>query len=293
MLSDATSEEPDSSTGPTLSDKAGKTNAVQSRGVKNAAKRQRRRKSSRSFSLTLEHSDGEEEDVEVIEYHASDDDDEDSSSVSSEDSSDLVFKSAESQKSSSPGGGEDDFEIENVYRLEYDVSSDEEGETPGAGCSNSPDKKKSNNRRIEDDSCEDSDSDLGEAIIVASVLLDGKDQDTDLAQWADSSSDSDDHDDAGGELTYEFELSNYDLENGSETWKCVNCGQPNVPYIRYCHRCWQERKGWVPERPKPKRGKNNRYKCFSFPTAQVTFTKSNKIQLFASRDFSCPVCHAF
>merc|ERR1719342_1475754 len=35
----------------------------------------------------------------------------------------------------------------------------------------------------------------------------------------------------------------------------VNCGQPNVPYIRYCHRCWQERKGWVPERPKPKRGK--------------------------------------
>ena len=179
MLSDATSEEPDSSTGP--SDKAGKTDFVHSRVVKNAAKRQRRRKSSRSFSLTLEHSDGEEEDVEVIEYHASDDDeddDEDSSSVSSEDSSDLVFKSAESHKSSSPpGGGEDDFEIENVYRLEYDVSSDEEGE-----CRKSPDKKKSNNRRIEDDSCEDSDSDLGEAIIVASVLLDGKDQDTDLAQ---------------------------------------------------------------------------------------------------------------
>ena len=99
----------------------------------------------------------------------------------------------------------------------------------------------------------------------------------DLAQWADSSSDSDDHEDAGGEQTYEFELSNYDVENGSETWKCVNCGQPNVPYIRYCHRCWQERKGWVPERPKPKRGKNNRYKCYSFPTAQVTFTKSNKV----------------
>ena len=183
LLSDATSEEPDSSTGQTLSDKAGKTDFVHSRGVKNGAKRQRRRKSSRSFSLTLEHSDGEEEDVEVIEYHASDDDedDEDSSSVSSEDS-DLVFKSAESHKSPSSPGGEDDFEIENVYRLEYDVSSDEEGEPPGAGCSNSPDKKKSNNRRIEDDSCEDSDSDLGEAIIVASVLLDGKDQDTDLAQ---------------------------------------------------------------------------------------------------------------
>ena len=146
MLSDATSEEPDSSTGPTLSDKAGKTDFVHSRGgVKNAAKRQRRRQSSRSFSLTLEHSDGEEEDVEVIEYHASDDDDEDSSSVSSEDS-DLVFKSAESQKSSSPGGGEDDFEIENVYRLEYDVSSDEEGEPPGASCSNSADKKKSNKK---------------------------------------------------------------------------------------------------------------------------------------------------
>ena len=134
-----------------------------------------------------------------------------------------------------------DFKIENVYRLEYVVPSDsDEGGEAGdkAGGANSGGGSSS----------DDSDSDLGEAIIVASVLLDN---DTDLAQWADSASESDQ------EHTVEFELSNYDVESGNETWKCVNCGQPNVPFIRYCHRCWQERKGWVPERPKPKRGTNS------------------------------------
>ena len=134
-----------------------------------------------------------------------------------------------------------DFQIENVYRLEYEVSSDSEGEDESKKRSGEGGKRAGGGNSDSNDS----DSDLGEAIIVASVLLDN---DTDLAQWADSSSESDQ------EQTFEFELSNYDAESGCETWKCVNCGQPNVPYIRYCHRCWQERKGWVPERPKPKRG---------------------------------------
>jgi hypothetical protein len=54
---------------------------------------------------------------------------------------------------------------------------------------------------------------------------------SDFSNWADSDSDAEDN---------EFALSNYDPElQDSDVWKCVNCGQPNVPYMRYCHRCWE------------------------------------------------------
>jgi len=229
-------DEPDSNTSP-----SSPTGEQSSRSGKSGSrsKRQKRRRKSRSFSLTLELSDGEEEDIKVVEYHDTDDDDQeesgsDDTSDTSSDDSDLTFNSSP-QKQSSSGGEDVKFKIENCYRLEYEVSSDsDEG----------GDKKSDGDKKNDDSADSDDDSDLGEAIIVASVLLDN---DTDLAQWADSSSESDQE--------FEFELSNFDAESGSETWKCVNCGQPNVPYIRYCHRCWQERKGWVPERPKPKRGK--------------------------------------
>jgi len=237
-------DEPDSTSPSSMAEQQQeKHKSSSSRHTKN--KRRRRRKSSRSFSLTLELSDGDEEDIEVVEYHDDDDDDdeeveeEEDSNSSDSDDSDLTFNSSPLKQSSS-GGGEGDFKIENVYRLEYEVGSDSDeagGSSNRAGGGG------------QSDNSDDSDSDLEDTIFVASVLLDN---DTDLAQWADSSSESSEGD---HEQTFEFELSNYDVENGSETWKCVNCGQPNVPYIRYCHRCWQERKGWVPERPKPKRGK--------------------------------------
>merc|ERR1712173_472181 len=43
-----------------------------------------------------------------------------------------------------------------------------------------------------------------------------------------------------------------DLEN-TDTWKCVKCKQPNTPYMRFCSACYKERKGWLPDRPKPKK----------------------------------------
>jgi len=238
-------DEPDSSTSPTSQngEAAGKS-GKSGNGSSSKSKRQKRRRKSRSFSLTLELSDGEEEDIEVVEYHDTDEDEgreesDDDDTTTDSDDSDLTFNTE--QKSSDGEGA--DFQIENVYRLEYEVSSDSEGEDESKKRNGEGGKRAGGGGNSDSN---DSDSDLGEAIIVASVLLDN---DTDLAQWADSSSESDQ------EQTFEFELSNYDAESGCETWKCVNCGQPNVPYIRYCHRCWQERKGWVPERPKPKRGK--------------------------------------
>ena len=30
-----------------------------------------------------------------------------------------------------------------------------------------------------------------------------------------------------------------ELRDGSDGWNCVSCGEPNTPYMRYCHRCWE------------------------------------------------------
>ncbi len=57
---------------------------------------------------------------------------------------------------------------------------------------------------------------------------------SDFSNWADSGSEfsSDDSSD--------FVLSDPELQG--DVWKCVKCNQPNTPYMRYCHRCWEVRK---------------------------------------------------
>lgn len=44
--------------------------------------------------------------------------------------------------------------------------------------------------------------------------------------------------------------------------KCLQCGSPNKPYVRYCGKCWRERKGWVStyERKKKRKGKSKEEK---------------------------------
>merc|ERR1711881_813461 len=63
---------------------------------------------------------------------------------------------------------------------------------------------------------------------------------------ADESSDQDEMENA---------FNGVDLENGDKR-KCQDCKTPNTPYIRFCSACYKERKGWLPERPKPKHKKN-------------------------------------
>ena len=144
-------------------------------------------------------------------------------------SDELRFNTSPERKEASTDD-EEEFNIENVYSVEYEIPSDSDSNEEG--------KDKDDD---ESDSSSD-DSDMEKVLFMASVLIDN---DTDLAEWADSS----DTEDSGSDFT----LATFDVESGNETWKCLNCHQPNDPFIRYCHRCWQERKGWVPERPKPKR----------------------------------------
>ncbi|XP_068215178.1 E3 ubiquitin-protein ligase Mdm2-like isoform X1 [Palaemon carinicauda] len=44
-----------------------------------------------------------------------------------------------------------------------------------------------------------------------------------------------------------------DPELAHEKWDCLSCGIKNKPFVRYCGKCWQLRKNWLPERPKKKR----------------------------------------
>ena len=90
-------------------------------------------------------------------------------------------------------------------------------------------------------------------------ILENQDDDS---LGADASSDDDDDD-----------FTVCDLEN-RDHWTCLECKQPNTPYIRYCSTCYKERKGkeksfkfcqnflgfnfsiapgWLPARPKPKK----------------------------------------
>ena len=67
-------------------------------------------------------------------------------------------------------------------------------------------------------------------IASAVVLMQDEVAKENCDSWADSESD--------------FELSNFDPEVGpgsSEAWKCLGCRTSNVPFIRYCSKCWQVR----------------------------------------------------
>ncbi|XP_045584368.1 E3 ubiquitin-protein ligase Mdm2 isoform X2 [Procambarus clarkii] len=46
-----------------------------------------------------------------------------------------------------------------------------------------------------------------------------------------------------------------DPELAAERWDCLTCGIKNRPFMRYCDKCWQLRKNWLPDRPKKRRRK--------------------------------------
>jgi hypothetical protein len=57
--------------------------------------------------------------------------------------------------------------------------------------------------------------------------------------WADSEEEK-------GEAVQTVEL----FISAEKKWSCISCQAPSRPMIRYCARCWEARKSWVPERPR-------------------------------------------
>jgi len=129
----------------------------------------------------------------------------------------------------------DDDEDEEVH--EYDVYEIEYEPEEASDCDEPPSKKSGGDNSS-------GESEIENNIILATVanILD---QGSDDSIGADASSDDDD------------DFTKCDLEN-RDTWTCLECKQPNTPYIRYCSTCYKERKGWLPARPKPKKKRSKK-----------------------------------
>jgi len=54
----------------------------------------------------------------------------------------------------------------------------------------------------------------------------------------------------------------------ADRWKCLRCGVLNVPPMRFCHKCYEIRKGWLDPRPKPRRRRGNHNNRRTGPESQ-------------------------
>ena len=58
-----------------------------------------------------------------------------------------------------------------------------------------------------------------------------------------------------------IDLDSCDSEPEPENkWKCLQCRTPIKKYIRYCNKCWRERKGWISSYQRKKRRKTSKVK---------------------------------
>lgn len=103
----------------------------------------------------------------------------------------------------------------------------------------------SDDARDENQQFSDSDSeidDVGIAVLAYTLVQ----EELEDGFWADDDSDTDE------ENTEEEDL---DPECVSDRWDCLTCGLKNKPFVRYCGKCWQLRKNWLPDRPKKRKRK--------------------------------------
>ncbi|KAG0710514.1 Protein Mdm4 [Chionoecetes opilio] len=77
------------------------------------------------------------------------------------------------------------------------------------------------------------------AVLAYSLLTDDE-----KGFWGDDDSDTDEHSEEDN-----------DPECVSDRWDCLTCGLKNKPFVRYCGKCWQLRKNWLPDRPKKRKRK--------------------------------------
>ncbi|KAK4294881.1 hypothetical protein Pmani_032528 [Petrolisthes manimaculis] len=130
------------------------------------------------------------------------------------------------------------YETAYCRNTEYETSDEEEVQVEVEGEAFEEYELASDDAKEEEHS-DDSDSMIEdvEVAVLAYALV----QEESAGEEADDS----DTDDQSGE----------DPELVGERWDCLSCGLKNKPFVRYCSKCWQLRKNWLPDRPKPKRGK--------------------------------------
>ena len=98
----------------------------------------------------------------------------------------------------------------------------------------------------------DEDSEL-EDVELAVVTLMYKESKEDEVFWGDDDSDSE-----------STSAGNSDIDSGldlaKEKWACLKCNKENKSFMRYCEKCWQQRKDWLPDCPKGKKRRKPRPK---------------------------------
>lgn len=137
---------------------------------------------------------------------------------------------------------EEEDTTRNHHDVEFDIESGEEEERPTQAMG----------KGDEFSSADDTDTDAEDTKFDERVKIDVEAgaiaERLENVYWGDSEND------VKMSKTDDKDLDSFDSElDNTDIWKCISCKTPNKPYIRYCAKCWNIRKGWVPDRPKFKR----------------------------------------
>jgi len=128
-----------------------------------------------------------------------------------------------------------------VYEIEYEP----EGATSDEEQFESNSSKKAGNNKAKKVCNSSGESDIDDIVIAIAVK-----KLNEVDEYSEETSDEGDEAESSNDEADDFTMA--DPEN-QDYWKCLSCKQPNTPYIRYCSACYKERKGWLPDRPKPKK----------------------------------------
>ncbi|CAG7725384.1 unnamed protein product [Allacma fusca] len=100
--------------------------------------------------------------------------------------------------------------------------------------------------------------------------------------FADSETESWDSSTSGLKSDSELEL---------DKWPCHQCGTPTSAVSRYCLRCFQVRRNWLPKRPKfgSKHGRKRKYRSYSSDTDAVVTEEPDTVSRGQDEhEFLCP-----
>ncbi|XP_063883479.1 E3 ubiquitin-protein ligase Mdm2-like isoform X1 [Scylla paramamosain] len=158
-----------------------------------------------------------------------------------------------------------DYETEYCHNTEYE-SSEEEDLMEVNSDTYEEYELPSDDAKDEKEQCSDSDSSIDDveiAVLAYTLVQDELEE----GFWADDDSVTD---------SGRSDEEDNDPECVSDRWDCLTCGLKNKPFVRYCSKCWQLRKNWLPDPPKKRRRKprpkkkNARKRMASGPSEQST-----------------------